>query len=186
MRLELLGLFTESDPLSIADMATRLGRPATSLYHHVQVLEDAGVLRRAGTRPKGKRFETLFELIENRLELAVDPDDGDTAQQAGRTMAAALRMAERDFMAALDRDDILTDGPQRNLTGLRTHMRLSPDLLAQLNERLRAIEELLQTAAGGEPGPDDQFISLTLLLAPLRGRRVGDESSPTSDPGDLS
>ncbi len=188
MRLELVGLFTDPGPLSISDMADRLGRPATSLYHHVQVLEDAGVLRRAGTRPKGKRFEALFELTENRVELAVDPDDESAVRQASQTMTAALRMAERDFAAALERDDIRTDGPGRNLMGLRTHIRLSPDALGRLNERLQAIEDLLQTFADEdeEPGPDDLFVSLTLLLAPLRGRRVEGDHSSTPDPGDHS
>lgn len=188
MRLELLGLFTDPGPLSIADMAARLGRPATSLYHHVQVLEDAGALRRAGTRPKGKRFETLFEPAENRLELSVDPDDGGNAQLAGRTLAAALRMAERDFFAALDRDDIVTDGPHRNLTGLRAHLRLSPEKLAELNERLRAVEEFLQMGAvvDDEARPDDLFVSFTFLLAPLRGRRVADDAGPIPYPGDPS
>jgi len=188
MRLELVGLFTGPEPLSIADMATRLGRPATSLYHHVGILTEAGVLREAGTRPKGKRFETVFELIENRLELAVDPEDDETARQAAKTMASALRMAERDFNAAFDRDDLVTDGPDRNLTGLRMHMRASPEALVQLNEKLQAIEDLLQelTVADDEPGPHDQFISLTYLLAPLRGRRTDRDPHTPDDQGDPS
>ena len=188
MRLELVGLFTGPEPLSISDMATRLGRPATSLYHHVAILTEAGVLREAGTRPKGKRFETLFELTDHRLELAVEPDDDETARQAIKAMSAALRMAERDFSAAFDRGDLVTDGPDRNLTGLRMHMRASPEALVLLNEKLQAIEDLLQelTAADDEPGPHDQFISLTYLLAPLRGRRADRDTTTPDDQGDQS
>ena len=186
MRLELVGLYTEDRPLSVAEMAARLGRPATSLYHHVQVLEDAGVLRRAGTRPKGKRFETLYELTESRIELEVDQSDESALRHAGQAMSAALRMAERDFIAALGRDDIRTDGPGRNLTGLRTHMRLSPDALVRLNRRLQAVEDLLLeiAAESDQLGSDDQFVSFTFLLTPLRGRSVDGDDQSASDHGD--
>jgi len=175
MRLELVGLFSEAGSLSISDMAERLGRPATSLYHHVRVLEDAGVLRQAGTRPKGKRFETLYEVTAGRLELDVDTANETTSRQVGQTISAALRMAERDFLAALESDDVCTEGERCNLTGLRTHMRLSPKALARLNEFLTGIEELQQelVALSHEPGPEDQFVSLTLAMAPLRGRQAG-------------
>jgi hypothetical protein len=170
-----VGIFTEPGPLSIADMAARLGRPATSLYHHVQVLEDAGVLRRAGTRPKGKRFETVFELADRMLDLDVDRADPEAANHARQAMAAALRMAERDFATAVERDDVIEEGPGRNLHGLRIHLRASDEVLALLNQRLDAVLDLIQELAAGdhEPGPDDQFVSLTMLLAPLRGRRTG-------------
>ena len=110
-----VGLFGEGCPLSISDMAERLGRPATSLYHHVRILEEAGVLHEEGTRPKGKRFETVYQVSAHRLELDVDPQDETTTRQAGQTMSAALRMAERDFLAALGRDDVCTEGKGCNL-----------------------------------------------------------------------
>jgi DNA-binding transcriptional ArsR family regulator len=168
-RLELIGLFVDADRLSIADMAARVGRPATSLYHHVAVLEEAGVVKRAGTRPKGKRFETLYELTRPIVD--VDVDDKDTLRRA---MTAALRMAERDFAEAIERDDVVTEGPERQLQGYRVHVRASGDVLARLNERLQAVEDLFRELAtqDTDPGPDDEFVSLTVLLAPLRGRQA--------------
>ena len=188
LRLELVGLFTEPGPLSIADMAARTGRPATSLYHHVHVLEAAGFLQQDGTRPKGKRFETLYRLAESRMEVEVETDDESTVQQACQTLSAALRMTERDFAAAFERDDLAVEGPQRNLLGMRVHMRMSPAMLAELNVRLKAVMELLQEYAADEPepGPDDHFISLTLALAPLRGRRVESSATPVPTTGDDS
>lgn len=186
MRLELVGLFGEGCPLSISDMAERLGRPATSLYHHVRILEEAGVLHEEGTRPKGKRFETVYQVSAHRLELDVDPQDETTTRQAGQTMSAALRMAERDFLAALGRDDVCTEGKGCNLTGLRTHMRLSPKALGRLNEILKQIETLPQELSelSSEPGPDDQFLSLTFAMAPLRGRRAVGETGESDPQGE--
>jgi len=177
LRMELVGIFTEPGGLSISDMAARLGRPATSLYHHVQVLEDAGVLRQAGTRPKGKRFETVYELTEHLLDLDVDRTDPEAIDHAVKAMSAALRMADRDFAAAVERDDVCDEGPRRNIFGMRMHLRAPDSVLAELNQRIDAVLDLVRelTDADQEPGPGDRFVSLTLLLAPLRGRRTGVE-----------
>jgi predicted transcriptional regulator len=172
LRLEIIGLFTGPDALAITDMAARMGRPAGSLYHHVGILEDAGLLQRAGTRPKGKRYEALFKPAACRIEMEAKPGEKDAAGHARRAMAAAFRMAERDLEAALHRDDLKREGPGRNILATRAHMRVPPRLLARLNKHLQAIEELLVSEAGKDPDPtpEDQHLSLTLALLPLRGR----------------
>ena len=184
LRLEILRLFSGADSLAIADMAVRLGRPAASLYYHVGILERAGMLRPAGTRPKGKRFETLYEPTGHRVELQVPSGDGNAAEQASRTMAAAFRMAERDFAAALERPDLDREGDRRNCVALRAHLSASPRLLARLNKHLQAIEKLLAAEAARDhrPDPDDQHLSLTLALLPLRGRRPVQPAPEDKDP----
>lgn len=171
LRLEILGLFTDGEPLAIADMAALMGRSAGSLYYHVGLLEDAGLLRRTGTRPKGKRHEALFLPAAARFELEAEKG-GEAAELARRTMATAFRMAERDFAAALERDDCVTEGPERYVLAARMHLRASPRLLADLNRHLDAIDELLRREASRspDPSPDDRHLSLTLALLPLRGR----------------
>lgn len=178
-RLELLGLFAGESGLSVSDMARLTGRPATSLYHHLRVLEEAGILAESGTRPKGKRFESVYEVVESRLELELEAGDPQSGNELVRTMRSALRMAERDFVAAIEREDLVDEGPARNCVGLRMHVRASPEFLAALNERLLAIDALLAGHAHQEPGPEDQFISLTYALLPLRGRSV-DPVNPTN------
>ena len=183
-RLELVGLFGEQEQLSVSDMAARTGRPATSLYHHLKVLEDAGVVRAVGTRPKGKRFETVSEVAEPVLALAHDPGDPVSRAEIARAVKSTFRNVARDFVAALDREDLQQEGPARNIFNLHLHARLSPEQLAGLNEWLRVLEEKMLEEAS-KPlghGPDDQFLSFTIALAPIRGRRSG----PTPDKGDES
>jgi DNA-binding transcriptional ArsR family regulator len=182
-RVEILGLFGGDEVLSVSDMARLTGRPATSLYHHVGVLEDAGILEAAGTRPKGKRFEKLYRAADAVVELEYDCEDEAARAQVAQTIAAAFRMAERDFNAALERDDLLVEGPLRNSLSFRVHMRASPDFIGELNERLDAITELITGQIGRpcEPNSRDQFLSLTLALLPLRGRRVSDTQPPEKE-----
>jgi len=183
LRIELVSLFGGSEELSVSDMAARTGRRATSLYHHLTILEDAGILREAGTRPKGKRFETVYGLVDSMVELELDNEDETARDQLSKTMATVFRKTGRDFAAALLRDDLLTEGPGRNFIAGRLHMRAGPEMLADINERLSALYDVVAECAASpaEPGPDDKFLSLTLALLPLPGRSVdpvtdGDES----------
>ena len=172
LRMEIVGLFGQANELSVADIAGRIGRPATSVYHHLHVLLDAEILREAGTRPKGKRHETLYALTEGTVRLEVEPDDAVAIEHAMKAVRAGLRMAERDVAAAVTRDDVVHEGPERTLMTMRVHVRASKRLLAAINEHLLAIEELLQHEAEHAPdeSPDDRFLSLTTVLAPLSGR----------------
>ena len=172
LRMEILGLFTNPDSLAIADMARLMGRSAGSLYHHVGILEEAGLLCRTGTRPKGKRHEALFRPVASRIEVEARSGGEQAVNQAVKMMASAFRMAERDLEAALQSGESITRGPSRNLCATRMHMRTSPVLLAKINKHLLAIENLLTTEMAKEPQatPDDQHLSLTIALLPLKGR----------------
>jgi len=176
LRLEILGLFTLDDPLSIADMAILMGRTAGSLYHHVGLLEKADLLRRVGTRPKGKRYEALFQPTAGRYEVEVPADEEEAITQAVKAMSSAFRMTERDLEAALRDGTARREGDGRNLFVGRVHLRATPDMLAAINGHVEAIMDLLQAAAAGPNAPteDDQHLSLTLALLPLKGRGRGD------------
>jgi DNA-binding transcriptional ArsR family regulator len=183
-RLELISLFGQDDELSVSDMARRTGRPATSLYHHLGVLEDAGIIHAVGSRPKGKRFETVYAMTEGMMGIAHDPSDPTSRKRIAQTVQAAFRSSARDLVAALDREDLEPEGPHRNTFSLILNSRVSPELLERINERLRAIEELIAEVTANDPGPtpEDQFLSLTICLAPIRGRSVG----PTPSKGEES
>jgi DNA-binding transcriptional ArsR family regulator len=179
MRMELVGHFVYAESLSVSDLARRTGRPATSIYHHVHRLLEAGLLREVGTRPKGKRFETLYALSDPWVQADVKPDESSSLEHLLKALRAALNMAARDVEAALPRDDVEHEGPARSLWSMRAHLRASPELLSDLNAHLTAIEERLRREAAKPPAPraDDQYLSLTVVLAPLRGRMAPDPES---------
>jgi predicted transcriptional regulator len=174
LRLEIIGLFTNPEPLSIADMAQLMGRSAGSLYHHVGLLEEAGMLQRAGTRPKGKRYEALFRPVASRIELDTTNGGNEAVEHAVKAMASAFRMTERDLDAALRGGECVTSGPDRDLFAARLHLRASPALRKKINKHLQAIEDLLTAEAAKDPAPtpDDQHLSLTIALLPLKGRNA--------------
>ncbi len=172
LRLEILGLFTRGEPLAIADMAGLMGRKAGSLYHHVGILEKAGLLRRTGTRPKGKRHEALFMPAALRVEMETPHDDEAAVEHALKALSSAFRMTERDLGAAVRDTSCEQEGPGRNLFATRMHMRATPELLAKVNGHLKALEDLLLAEAGKEQDPEApaQHLSLTIALLPIKGR----------------
>jgi AcrR family transcriptional regulator len=174
LRLEILGQFTTPGGMSIAEVAARMGRSASGLYYHFDLLERAGILKRAGERRRGTRSEALFEPVAARIALAVSPDRPPTVADARKALSAAFRMAERDFTAALESGSFRESGPGRNLYAARMHCRLTPAVLGRLNKHLQAIESILERESRRTrvPADADQFVSLTLALLPLPGREA--------------
>ena len=174
LRLELFGLFTDGEPLSVATIAERMGRPATALHYHVRVLEKAGLLRRVGRRQSGRRPEALYLPVADAFKME-QPRDApeEVAAMALKTLATAFRMAERDMRAAMGDPGTKSTGPYRNIFGGRIHCRLGKKDLAELNRLLRKIEKMLWTNhKTRKPSSDDSFVSFTVALMPLRNREV--------------
>jgi len=174
LRLEILGLFVSAEPLAISDMAALMNRTAGSLYHHVRILEQAGILKQTGTRPKGKRHEALYLPTAPRFEYDTSSGGEDAVTGAVKLTAAGFRAAERDLEAALRSDNPQMQGPDRDFYALRLHFRASPEHLAKINQHMNAILDLIRPdgKTASEFGPDDQHVSLTLALLPIKGRDV--------------
>lgn len=174
LRLEILGLFISEDPLAISDMAPMMNRTAGSLYHHVRILEEAGFLKQSGTRPKGKRHEALYRPTASRFEFDTSSGEEDVISGAVKAMATSFRMAERDLEAALRSENQPLEGPDPDFYAFRVHLRASPELLAKINHHMNAVLELLtpDEQTSSKLGPDDQHVSLTLALLPIKGRDV--------------
>lgn len=173
LRLELIGLFTERRAMSVAEMAARMGRSATSIHYHVRVLEEAGLMVRAGERPAGKRSEALYHPVAEML--MVDRTEGgeEGREELLKTMRAAFRMAERDLRAAFADPETKTTGRYRNLVAARAHFRVTKAELAELNRHLRDLQRFFGTLLkDGPPAPGETFMSLTMALAPLPDREI--------------
>jgi hypothetical protein len=164
LRLEILGQFTGPTPLSVRDLAERMGRTPHSIYYHVHLMSRIRLLREVGRREGGGRGEALYQPVRDEVALdAADPGAGLAIQ---RTMGAAFRMAERDLEAALE-----SAPADPRLFGMRAHFRAPPSVLKQVRRHLQAALEIVQRearrGAGRKQGP---LYSLTLALLPLRGR----------------
>ncbi len=175
LRQEILSQFAGEQALSVADLASRMGRPATALYYHVSQLLELGFLEPAGERRKGKRFETLYRPTAQRFEIQLQ---GKAAwDDAIESVKVAQRMALRDMSAAFESGRAREEGPERNCIAFRLQGGMDKETLAGINEHIDAILDLVSLACQeAEPDAEADFVSLTLALMPLRGRRHGSDS----------
>lgn len=175
LRLEILGHFLPAEPLSVRDLAERMGRSPHSLYYHVHTLRDVGLLAEAGERPGATRPETLYALGVSAVRL--EPDgSARTRETIQRTMAAGFRMAERDLDAALSPAATPTAGAGGlALLATRLHFSATREEIEEVRDHLSAALAAIQRLAGRPPA-DGAHYSLTLALLPLRGRERPEES----------
>lgn len=148
----------------VATVAAELGRPADGLYYHFDRLAEAGLLTRredcSGTRRYriGEAPGTTLRLVYGRQEGA-----GEAVQAV---VGRLLQAAGRDFRGALARPDTRTAGPGRELWAGRTRGWLDEEGLREANALLERLQALLRGPR--KPGRD-HLVSLSFVLAPLRG-----------------
>ena len=110
LRLRILRRLAE--PMSARDLAAELGRPVTSLYHHLDVLESRGLIRVVEVTKEGRVHIRRYQRTGGGLASAVrrvtvaagDPDDGHRRIRLvarGRTDEARLAELERRVRSLL-------------------------------------------------------------------------------------
>jgi DNA-binding transcriptional ArsR family regulator len=175
LRLEIFGHFLPAEPLSVRELAQRMGRSPHSLYYHVHALRDVGLLAEAGERPGATRPEALYAPAVSAVRL--EPDGSAATRDAiRRTMAVGFRMAERDLEAALAPGAASAPGVDGlALLATRLHFRATREEIEEVRDHLSAAVAAIQRLAG-RPPTDGAHYSLTLALLPLRGRERPEET----------
>jgi len=168
VRIELIGALQTHGPSSIRELARHVDRPADGLYHHVRKLLKAGALRETEPRKVGRHLEAVYALTATRVGGALDPSSPGSRQGIIRAAHAALRMAAREFAAAIDTGEGGCEGPTPRLRVSRQKAWLTEPALVQLHSYVKKIERLLRTHNERKRG---RLYALTTVLSPLVKRR---------------
>jgi DNA-binding transcriptional ArsR family regulator len=149
-------------PVSVAELAAHLGRPADGLYYHLRQLARGGLIGEE-TAAEGRRYRTRTRRGD-RLRLRYHPGATANADAVARVAASVLRVAGRDFARAIADPASVVEGPQRELWAARGKGWVRPAELAEINRLLARLMELLQKPAQGRRG---KLVALSWVLAPL-------------------
>jgi DNA-binding Lrp family transcriptional regulator len=168
VRIELIGALRTHGPSSIRELAARMDRPAAGLYHHVRKLLRAGVLAEAERRKVGRREEAVYALTGRRVGGGLDPSSPADREGVTRAAAAALRLATREFAAAVASGEAPCAGDAPRLRASRQKAWLTDDALAELAGLLGRVEQLLTRHTDRARG---RLYVLTTVLTPLTERR---------------
>ncbi len=175
LRIELVGALQTRGPSSIRELADELGRPADGLYHHLRILLKAGLVVETSRRKVGRRSEAVYGLVAPRIGGALDSASPRGKAAVIRAGTAAVRLAAREFAAAIEADAVsCTDGLPNTRTS-RQRTWLTDDGLRRLHRLLSQIERLLANENERKQG---RLHSLTIVLTPLsKNRRRTNASS---------
>jgi DNA-binding transcriptional ArsR family regulator len=134
LRLRLVELFAEA-PRTTMKVAKLLGQPPTRLYHHVNALEHAGILRVRESRKNRGTTERWYEVTtplyyaKSRAELAGSPGVPESLSVA---VASMIDHTRREVTAAL------TDPKPKSVIAVRVLSIGTPKQITAIRRSLRA------------------------------------------------
>ena len=144
------------------ELAHRMGRSVTSLYHHLKQLEDVGVLRIVSERKGARRPEAVYAMVADRLSSAEAVKTELGRKAYSRSAARVAEAGARAFSGAVAHGSPRFDGEERDAMVRFFVLRADKEKLSCLNELLRELEETATRSC--EEGEE---IQLTVLLSPV-------------------
>jgi DNA-binding transcriptional ArsR family regulator len=162
VRLRIVHAMSGGRTRTTSDLCARLTDvPKTTVYRHVGLLAQGGVLEIAGERRVRGAVERHYRLARDRPVI----DAGAAAEMSiddhRRGFAAAMAALLAEFDAYLDRDG---SDPAADSVGYRQGtIWVSDDELAEL---IGAVREVLASKTGNEPAPGRSPHLLSIILFP--------------------
>jgi DNA-binding transcriptional ArsR family regulator len=165
-RLEVVEAIAALGRASARELAVYLGRPPGAIYHHVRVLEQAGVIAEVGRRGP-RRPEAIYAPVATRLAVPAGMSP-EADRQALQTIRAVLRQAGRDVDAAFARGAATLKG---RFHGAQFSAALKPRDVKRVLALLAELDDLLRRAKRVRPRPTDEVFRWTSVFVPLERRR---------------
>jgi DNA-binding transcriptional ArsR family regulator len=168
IRLAIIQRLEVDKKATVRDLAHRMGRAATALYHHIRELEEVGLLRIAGERKGTRRPEAVYAMVAPYLSSAKAVKTEKGREIYSRSSGRVADAAARAFSSAVQHGDARFDGANRNAAIRFYVLRADKKKLARLNQILRALEEIACHSC--EEGEE---IQLSILLSPIGKKESG-------------
>ena len=161
-RQEIVDVMPRLGTVSVAELASALGRPADSLYYHLRVLTRVGLVLSDGTRIVSGRPEALFRAVAPEMSLAYQFGKPGNANEVNAIIASMLRLGTRDFKQSFRKGEASVSGPQRELWALRKTAWFTRDRIAEANRCIHRLIGLTSTSRR-----KGRLYAITVLLTPL-------------------
>jgi len=162
LRMDLLQAFTPEENLTVQEIAERVGKSQSSLYYHIRKLVEIGVLVEVERRLKGRRYESVYRIAAERIEIEADPASSVQKELVSRLVSSILRKVAREFQSALEAGALSEEEAAQ--VGRRQRAWLSEADVSQINTHLDRIEKI---CAKGRPSEGRRLHSILNLVIPL-------------------
>ena len=163
LRSEILLALTAQGSLSARQIAARLGRDAGSLHYHLRKLVGASLVRRRGKQSMGPRSETVYEAVATIFRVDRAAADPAAREAMLKSVRGGMRLAEREFEAALAEPAYATGDDREQLEFMQQGVRLT-------RRQFKSVRRLLDQArrlARDQHHPDrGDWITITTVITP--------------------
>ena len=172
LRLKILELLRR-EPRTVKQLATAIGVPIKKLYYHVNLLEEHGLIRVAGTRVVSGIIEKQYQVTAYRLSIdrsLLAP----AAEAPGDSLDAFLSMIldhSKSEIAKSVRAGLIELGEEKSLQqrGLvlgRRWMRLSPARADAFLARLKELQNEFEAPQPDDASADTELYEFLIGLYP--------------------
>uniref|UniRef100_UPI0037BF223A helix-turn-helix domain-containing protein n=1 Tax=Granulicella paludicola TaxID=474951 RepID=UPI0037BF223A len=168
MRLAIIQRLEVDKEATVRDLAHRMGKAATALYHHIRELEEIGLLRIVGERKGTRRPEAIYAMVAPYLSSAKAVKTKKGRKIYSRSGGRVADAAARAFSSAVQHGDARFDGASRNAAIRFYVLRADKQKLARLNQLLQELEELACHSCD-----EGEEIQLSVLLSPTGKKQDG-------------
>lgn len=167
VRIRILRAFAGDETRTTAELCERLaGDSQATIYRHVNVLADAGILEVVGDRRVRGAVERTYRLNRSFAAVGADEASSMSHEDHRRAFTAAMAALLADFGAYLD-------FPNANPANDLVAYRQIPIWLTD-EERLELVKQFERLVEGGrenDPGGDRREYLLSPVLFPLDGEQ---------------
>ncbi|HVT43407.1 MAG TPA: helix-turn-helix domain-containing protein [Thermoanaerobaculia bacterium] len=174
-RLELITALGDAGSASIAELALVLGRTPHSLYYHIKLLEEAGIVVPAEKRRRGRRDEQVWALAAEKILLSVSPGGSGFHAERSKAIESMLRLTARELQTAIERSSTTRESEHREIIGMRMKGRVDEATLRQINRLIDRLEALMRKSNREEK--DDRLFALTIVLNPVADRTSREDAN---------
>ncbi|HEX3480325.1 MAG TPA: winged helix-turn-helix domain-containing protein [Kofleriaceae bacterium] len=149
---------------SVSELSAQLGRAGPGLYYHLRLLARAGLIEELAGEAGERRYR-----VPSAMRLRYRPGKTANARAVSRFAHGMVRIATRDFDAALRDPGVISEGPKRTLWAARVKGWIGEADLVELNRLIGRLSVLISPQRMPRR---DRLVALTWVLAPLGAKRA--------------
>jgi len=171
LRQRILELMIEA-PITTKQVADRIGEKPTKLYHHVDTLEAAGLIRLVRTQKKRGTVEKYYEAVARRFVMdrqavEVGARSSDEQGELETIIAGSLDETLDEIRRAMASGLIRADDESGESVFIRSHLRMTPMQMTLLIERL---QDWIRECQGSHDPAGELEYGLTVAFYPTKIR----------------
>lgn len=172
-RLDIVDQLANAGALSVREIASMLAVKPSSLYHHIELLLDAGLIEEAGERTVKRRKERLYRTPARAMRYGLLLNDPAAREIYGRLGEVQARQTARDLAEGVASKNVVGEGAARNLRVFRLVGAPGREAMARINFHLEALADLFWQSAGQQ----NPRIAISTIMAPIGAPEDGQDDS---------